>query len=73
MQFDHAILFKISKAPMRNNSYTDELLTLWGEQNHTVLELFKMLYEMQHYRAMIILKQFGGNRLNNINYFIFIC
>jgi len=59
MKIDCATLFKISKAPMRNHSSTDELLTLWGEQNHTILELFTILYEMQHYRAMIILKPFG--------------
>jgi interleukin-1 receptor-associated kinase 1 len=62
MKIDCATLFKISKAPMRNHSSTDELLTLWGEQNHTILELFTILYEMQHYRAMIILKPFGINK-----------
>jgi len=61
MKIDCATLFKISKAPMRNHSCTDELLTLWGEQNHTILELFTILYKMQHYRAMIILKPFGIN------------
>lgn len=59
MKFDCATLFKISKAPMRNHSPTDELLTLWGEQNHTILELFTILYGMQHYQAMNVLKPFG--------------
>lgn len=59
MKFACGTLFRISKAPMRNHSPTDELLTLWGEQNHTILELFTILYEMQHYQAMTILKPFG--------------
>lgn len=60
MKFDCPTLFRISKAPMRNHSPTDELLTLWGEQNHTILELFTILNEMQHYQAMTILKPFGN-------------
>lgn len=66
MKFDCATLFRISKAPMRNHSPTDELLTLWGEQNHTVLELFTILYEMRHYHAMTILKSFGMKCVNNM-------
>jgi len=61
MKIDLATIFKLSKAPMRNHSSTDELLTLWGEQNHTILELFNILNTMQHYQAMIILKPFGIN------------
>ncbi|XP_025191392.1 serine/threonine-protein kinase pelle isoform X2 [Melanaphis sacchari] len=68
MKIDCATLFKISKAPMRNHSSTDELLTLWGEQNHTILELFTILYEMQHYRAMIILKPFVDNKYHKLIY-----
>jgi len=61
MKMSCATIFKCSKAPMRNQSSTDELLTSWGEQNHTILELFNILNTMQHYRAMIILKPFGIN------------
>jgi len=61
MKIDPATIFKLGKAPMRNHSSTDELLTLWGEQNHTILELFIILNTMQHYRAMTILKPFGIN------------
>lgn len=66
MKFDCATLFRISQAPMRNFSSTDELLSLWGEQNHTVLDLFTILYEMRHYQAMTILKPFGKNFKLNI-------
>lgn len=44
----------------RGNSPSDDLLTLWGHQNHTVLELFVLLSEMQHYQAMLVLKPFGN-------------
>lgn len=64
MKFDCATLFRISKAPMRNHSPTDELLTLWGEQNHTILELFTILYGMRHYQAMNVIKPFGMEFLN---------
>lgn len=37
---------------------TDELLTLWGHHNHTILELFVLLSRMQHYQSMMPLKQF---------------
>jgi len=68
MKFDCATLYKISKAPMRNHSPTDELLTLWGEQNHTILELFTILYGMQHYQAMNVLKPFGMNYFTNFKF-----
>lgn len=68
MKFDNATIYKISKAPMRNHSPTDELLTLWGEQNHTIIELFYILYKMQHYQAMTILKQFGMTFIIYLNY-----
>ena len=52
----------------RGGSPTDELLTLWGHRNHTVLELFALLSKMQHYQAMLILKDFG--KLYYFNLFI---
>ncbi|KAL6433339.1 hypothetical protein ACFW04_006478 [Cataglyphis niger] len=33
---------------------TDELLTLWGHHNHTIVELFVLLSRMQHYQSMKI-------------------
>lgn len=56
---------------MRNHSSTDELLTLWGQQNHTILELFTILYEMRHYQAMTILKPFGICFFIKFYFFIF--
>lgn len=68
MKFDCATLSKIDKAPMRNHSSTDELLTIWGQQNHTILELFIILNKMQHYQAMTILKPFGIHLYNNFTF-----
>ncbi|XP_050520161.1 serine/threonine-protein kinase pelle-like isoform X2 [Daktulosphaira vitifoliae] len=68
MKFDCATLFKIGKAFMRNHSPTDELLNLWGEQNHTVLELFILLSEMQHFQAMGILKPFVDKKYHKLIY-----
>ncbi|XP_060876745.1 serine/threonine-protein kinase pelle-like [Metopolophium dirhodum] len=66
MKMDRATIFKCSKAPMRNQSSTDELLTSWGEQNHTILELFNILNTMQHYQAMIILKPFVNPKYHKL-------
>lgn len=70
MKFEKATIYKISKAPMRNHSPTDELLTLWGEQNHTIIELFYILHKMHHYQAMNILKQFGMTFIIYLNYIL---
>lgn len=55
MGFDYLYLQSIRK----RKSPTDELFTEWGNQNHTVKELFILLLEMQHYRAMSELKDYG--------------
>lgn len=55
MKFDVLTLQYIRK----KRSPTDELLNLWGIQNHTVLELFVLLSRMQHYQAMTVLKPLG--------------
>ncbi|VVC27834.1 Protein kinase, ATP binding site,Protein kinase domain,Serine/threonine-protein kinase, active site,Death [Cinara cedri] len=68
MKFDCATLSKIDKAPMRSHSFTDELLTLWGQQNHTILELFIILYKMRHYQAMTILKPFVDTKYHKLIY-----
>lgn len=31
---------------------------MWGQQNHTVEELFILLYQMKHYQAMTVIKDF---------------
>lgn len=59
MKFDMMTIQDLRREILRGNSPSDELLTLWGHQNHTVLELFVLLSEMQHYQAMLVLKPFG--------------
>ncbi|XP_055371882.1 serine/threonine-protein kinase pelle isoform X2 [Condylostylus longicornis] len=34
------------------NSPSDELLNMWGEHNHTITELYILLYRMKHHAAM---------------------
>ncbi|KAG8298061.1 Interleukin-1 receptor-associated kinase 1 [Homalodisca vitripennis] len=52
MGFDYTYLQYIR----RKDSPTDELLTSWGNQNHSVDDLFVLLSKMQHYRAMSLFK-----------------
>nr|BBE08132.1 serine/threonine-protein kinase pelle [Plautia stali] len=68
MKFDVTTLKHFEEAPSRNRSPTDELLTLWGTHNHTVLELFVLLSRMQHYQAMMILKPFVDLRYHRLIY-----
>lgn len=58
MKFNCYDLFQMENAILRRGSPTDELLSRWGSQNHTVIELFKHLYEMKHYRALLVLKPY---------------
>ncbi|XP_069672063.1 pelle-like serine/threonine-protein kinase pik-1 [Periplaneta americana] len=58
MNFDMMTIQDLRREVLRGNSPSDELLTIWGHQNHTVLELFVLLSEMQHYQAMLVLKPF---------------
>ncbi|XP_012280923.1 serine/threonine-protein kinase pelle [Orussus abietinus] len=45
---------------------TDELLTMWGHLNHTILELFILLSRMQHYQAMLPLKLFVDSKFHEL-------
>ncbi|KAJ8948706.1 hypothetical protein NQ318_017874 [Aromia moschata] len=56
MKYDQMTIDTIKKEIFRGNSPTNELLTIWGHQNHTVLELFILLSRMKHYQAMTALK-----------------
>ncbi|KAJ8925155.1 hypothetical protein NQ315_001340 [Exocentrus adspersus] len=58
MQYDMLTIESIRKEVYRGNSPSSELLTIWGHQNHTVLELFILLYRMKHYQAMTVIKKF---------------
>ncbi|XP_012254506.2 pelle-like serine/threonine-protein kinase pik-1 isoform X2 [Athalia rosae] len=42
----------------KHKNPTDELLTKWSHQNHTIVELFIALSRMQHYKSMLTLKPF---------------
>ncbi|KAF5293041.1 hypothetical protein FQR65_LT11033 [Abscondita terminalis] len=56
MKYDYLTIQGLRKEIYRGNSPTEELLTLWGHQNHTVLELFILLSRMRHYQAMSVIK-----------------
>ncbi|XP_006615619.1 serine/threonine-protein kinase pelle isoform X1 [Apis dorsata] len=47
---------------------TDELLTLWGHHNHTILELFVLLSRMQHYQSMLPLIPFVEEKFHKLLY-----
>ncbi|CAL7951818.1 unnamed protein product [Xylocopa violacea] len=47
---------------------TDELLTMWGHHNHTILELFVLLSRMQHYQSMVPLKPFVEKKFHKLLY-----
>uniref|UniRef100_A0A8D9BQK7 non-specific serine/threonine protein kinase n=1 Tax=Cacopsylla melanoneura TaxID=428564 RepID=A0A8D9BQK7_9HEMI len=51
-------LFQMENAILRRDSPTNELLSKMVSKNHTVSELFKHLYEMKHFQAMLVLKPF---------------
>lgn len=50
----------------KENNPTDELLTLWGHQNHTVAELFVLLSRMQHYQSMVPLLPFVDPKFHRL-------
>ncbi|KAL6433336.1 hypothetical protein ACFW04_006478 [Cataglyphis niger] len=45
---------------------TDELLTLWGHHNHTIVELFVLLSRMQHYQSMVPLLPFVDQKFHQL-------
>lgn len=47
---------------------TDELLTLWGQHNHTITELFVLLSRMQHYQSMVPLLGFVDRKFHPLLY-----
>lgn len=58
MRYDNATIQEIRRCSLRGKSPSDELLTMWGYLNHTVLELFTLLSRMHHYQAMNKIKDF---------------
>ncbi|XP_071454890.1 serine/threonine-protein kinase pelle [Hetaerina americana] len=68
MNFDVMTIQYLRLYLMRGKSPTDELLTMWGHQNHTVLELFVLLSKMQHYQSMLTLKPFVDPHYHRLIY-----
>lgn len=73
MEFDHMTLQNIRREVFANGAHqwrspTEELLTLWGHRNHTVLELFILLSRMHHYQSMMTLKPFVDVKYHSLIY-----
>jgi len=52
-------LSEFGKSVFRGGSPTDALLTAWGSQNHTILELFTLLGRLNHFRGMKVIQNLG--------------
>lgn len=50
----------------KESNPSDELLTSWSHYNHTILELFAMLSQMQLYQPMTILKPFVDTKYHKL-------
>ncbi|XP_015511733.1 pelle-like serine/threonine-protein kinase pik-1 [Neodiprion lecontei] len=50
----------------KNENPTDKLLKMWTTFNHTVQELFLLLYKMQHHQAMLLLKNFVNPKYSKL-------
>jgi len=59
MNFNSSELSEFGRAFYRNSSPTDALLTSWGNQNHTLLELFILFAKLDNFRAMRVISRFG--------------
>jgi interleukin-1 receptor-associated kinase 1 len=59
MGYSGSELSEFGRAVYRGASPTDALLTSWGNQNHTILELFTLFGKLLHYRGMKILAKYG--------------
>ncbi|XP_066584677.1 serine/threonine-protein kinase pelle-like [Prorops nasuta] len=62
MQYD----FQTIQSLKREKDPSDELLTMWGHYNHTILELFVLLSRMKHYQAMMPLKPFVEEKYHKL-------
>lgn len=67
MGFNVYDLDRVGKAFLRKESPTEDLLTKWGNNNHTVLDLFIIMYKMQHSQAMKVLQPYGKYEYSLIN------
>ncbi|XP_066583516.1 serine/threonine-protein kinase pelle-like isoform X2 [Prorops nasuta] len=62
MQYDFLTIQRLKK----EKNPSDELLTMWGHSNHTILELFVLLAKMKHYPAMMPLKPFVEEKYHRL-------
>lgn len=57
MKYSNADILTIKRAVSSQGcSPSNELLNMWGDLNHTVTELFVLLYRMQQFAAMDVIK-----------------
>nr|BBG28461.1 adaptor protein Pelle/IRAK [Gryllus bimaculatus] len=68
MNYDMSIILDLRRDDQRGKSPTSQLLTMWGQQNHTVLQLFVLLSKMHHYQAMTVLKPLVDPRYHDLIY-----
>uniref|UniRef100_A0A7G3AXW8 non-specific serine/threonine protein kinase n=2 Tax=Lutzomyia longipalpis TaxID=7200 RepID=A0A7G3AXW8_LUTLO len=68
MGYTKTDLQEIKRQMQHGNSPADELLTMWGDQNHTVTELFILLSRMQQYVAMSVIKDLVDRRYHRLIY-----
>ncbi|XP_031635739.1 serine/threonine-protein kinase pelle-like [Contarinia nasturtii] len=58
---------KIKPLALENHySNAEQLLSLWDDQNHTVTELFMVLYSIKHYEAMECLKHHVNRKYHRL-------
>uniref|UniRef100_A0A1L8DKU7 non-specific serine/threonine protein kinase n=1 Tax=Nyssomyia neivai TaxID=330878 RepID=A0A1L8DKU7_9DIPT len=68
MGYKKTDLQEIKRQMQLGNSPADELLTMWGDQNHTITELFVLLSRMQQYVAMSAIKDLVDRRYHRMIY-----
>ncbi|CAG9772179.1 unnamed protein product [Ceutorhynchus assimilis] len=66
MLYDEMAIANVRKEVVRGNSPSSELLTLWGHQNHTVFELFILLYRMDVHEGLSILRPFVDDKYHRL-------
>lgn len=62
MGYSTSELSEFGRALYRGGSPTDALLTAWGNQNHTTIELFTLCARLYHGRAMKVLAKYVDSK-----------
>ncbi|ERL92890.1 serine/threonine-protein kinase pelle [Dendroctonus ponderosae] len=62
MNFDDLTIAGLKTEVFRRQSPANELLTMWGQLNHTVLELFILLNRISLYPGMALLRAFVDDK-----------